>query len=273
MDQVEGNESINAQLNASQSSQESDLSRSDNTSSDANSSNSRTLSDSPSDTSKSDMNSSTDKSQHEANNECPFDEEEEETALNDNLSADKSSPFHGFSSQEDAPIVSESNMCEGINHEIKQQMFADFGIDNDSEEETENSDFEPEINEKIDSHENSKGEFGALREDSPARMGSESDVNESKCSTNIQSEQCDKAPEKVSEEYDISSGKPSEEPDIEMDTIKMKNSDDIVAKEESEMEVDEPQDENDFKTENNSAREEVTGAKIDERNKVNLNNI
>lgn len=126
---------------------ESDVSKSEASSSDTSSSKSGSSSSqttTTTDSSAADVNSSLDKSQNIG--------EEDEIVFNVNNSVEKSSPFHGFSSQDDDGSAGgdpSADDKEEINNELKQQMFADFGIGENSEEETENSDYESEpVNEK-----------------------------------------------------------------------------------------------------------------------------
>eukprot|EP00092_Neocalanus_flemingeri_P034768 GFUD01037838.1.p1 GENE.GFUD01037838.1~~GFUD01037838.1.p1 ORF type:complete len:1533 (+),score=504.50 GFUD01037838.1:53-4651(+) len=123
-------------------SHESEGSKSEENSSEVNTSSSKSTSES--DSSKSALNSSMEKSQNVSDD--AMEEVQDRIILNVNSSVEKSSPFHGFSSLDD--VV--GDVSDEANKELKQQMFADFGIDNDdSEEETENSDCDTDIG-KID---------------------------------------------------------------------------------------------------------------------------
>ena len=134
--------------------QESDGSKSEASSSDTNSSksgssSSQTTTTDSSSSGRSDVNSSLDKSQNISADGDIIGETENENVFDINNSVEKSSPFHGFSSQDDEEPAAVDDACsnekEEINKELKQQMFADFGIGNEnSEEETENSDYEPD---------------------------------------------------------------------------------------------------------------------------------
>ena len=148
--QEKGDENL---LNVSQESQESDVSKSEETSSsDVNTSSSKSESQSDSsksdpNSSRSDVNSSLDKSLN-VSKDAIDEEEMVKNIFTVNSSMEKSSPFHGFSSQDD--VAAGEDVSDEANKELKQQMFADFGIDNDdSEEETENSDCETEIVKKL----------------------------------------------------------------------------------------------------------------------------
>ena len=160
------------QLNVSQESQESDVSKSEETSSsDVNTSSSKSVSDSQSDSSKSelnssksDLNSSLDKSLNVSKDAVDEEEMMVKNVFTVNSSMEKSSPFHGFSSQDD--VAAGEDVSDEANKELKQQMFADFGIDNDdSEEETENSDCETETVKKDEDTVNKKDEDTVNRND------------------------------------------------------------------------------------------------------------
>eukprot|EP00090_Calanus_glacialis_P005869 TRINITY_DN14565_c0_g1_i1.p1 TRINITY_DN14565_c0_g1~~TRINITY_DN14565_c0_g1_i1.p1 ORF type:complete len:1588 (-),score=590.08 TRINITY_DN14565_c0_g1_i1:93-4856(-) len=160
------------QLNVSQESQESDVSKSEETSSsDVNTSSSKSVSDSQSDSSKSelnssksDLNSSLDKSLNVSKDAVDEEEMMVKNVFTVNSSMEKSSPFHGFSSQDD--VAAGEDVSDEANKELKQQMFADFGIDNDdSEEETENSDCETETVKNDEDTVNKKDEDTVNRKD------------------------------------------------------------------------------------------------------------
>jgi len=144
-----GENTEDVQKTSSHGGQESDGSKSEASSSDTSSSksgssSSQTTTTDSSSSGRSEVNSSLDKSQN-----ISADGDIIENVFDINNSVEKSSPFHGFSSQDDDEPAAHDDACsnekEEINKELKQQMFADFGIGNEnSEEETENSDYEPD---------------------------------------------------------------------------------------------------------------------------------